>query len=266
MVTLAVSNLAWMGHDEKEYLPVLLESGVTGIEIAPGLAFGDNPTRVPGHVSRKYARDLQELGLTIVGLQAIFFQCPDIHLISTGAEQRKFVDHCKAVVDLCAEVGGKSMVIGAPANRKLRGETLGAAVAIAAGNLRLIGDYAAQRGTYFTIEALPASACCEFICNLADATDLVRLVDSPGVRGHLDTGAACFESEEATVLPEDLGHVHVNDFLMQCPTDNASQRRWANRVLESYQGVVSIEMRAAPHENERQLRQAIQVTKQLYCL
>jgi sugar phosphate isomerase/epimerase len=259
--SLAVSNLAWMGSSDDTYLGLLADEQVDAVEVAPSLVFAGDPAQVPASERTRYRRRVRSAGLEVTGLQSLYFARPEVQLLATGSERQAFIDYSRRIADLCADLGGSSLVIGAP-NQRRRGELPEReAMRRAADTLHELGEHAAQRQTYFTIEALPKSMGADFIHTLEEAAQLVADADSPGIRPHVDTGTT--EARYGLPwTPSELGHVHVSDAL--APVRRTSrQQRWAN-LLDGYDGVVSIEMKASDKDNERVLRAAIRDVRAMF--
>jgi sugar phosphate isomerase/epimerase len=264
MNQLAISNLAWQGEDEQVYLDLLRQLGVTCLELAPGLVFGSNPYDATTEQKQKYRQRLVEQQFSVIGLQSIFFGFPDIQLLATGKGQDKLLNLSKRIIELCAELGGQSMVIGAPKNRVRGNLPMSEAMKIASDNLHKMGEIALRYNTYFTIEALPASLGCDFINNLFEADQLIKNCDTLGVRGHIDLGAASLELENQFHVPGKLSHVHVNDFLMLAPTRSEHHKKWAEVLRDCYNGIYSIEMKKVAVNNLKNVQAAIEVTREIY--
>lgn len=259
--SLAVSNLAWIGGSDDTYLDLLAHEQVDAVEVAPSLVFTGDPAQAPRGERARYRRRVESAGLEITGLQSLYFAAPDVQLLGTGSERQVFVDYSCRMADLCADLGGRSLVIGSPNQRRRGHMPKREAMRRAADTLHELGDHATQRGTYFTIEALPKSMGADFIHTLEEAAQLVADADSPGVRPHVDTGT----TEARFGLPwppSELGHVHVSNAL--APVGRSSrQQRWAD-LLDGYGGVVSIEMRASDEDNARVLRAAIRDVRAMF--
>jgi len=259
--SLAVSNLAWMGGADGTYLDLLAEEGVDAVEVAPSLVFTGDPAQAPRGERARYRRRVESVGLRVTGLQSLYFAAPEVQMLGTGSERQAFIDYSCQMADLCADLGGHSLVIGAP-NQRRRGELPEReAMQRAADMLHELGAHAEQRQTYFTIEALPRRMGADFIHTLKEAAQLVADADSPGIRPHVDTGT----TDPRYGLPwppSELGHLHVSNAL--APVRRTSrQERWAG-LLDGYDGVVSIEMRAADNDNQRVLRAAIRDVRAVF--
>ncbi len=153
--SIAVSNLSWIGHAEGPYLDLLASECAVAVEVVPSLALDGDPVESSAEQRRAYRDRIADAGLRVVGLQSLYFAQPELELLGDDNSRSAFVDYSRRVADVCADLVGRSMVFGAP-NQRRRGErTMAAAMRQAAEVLNEIGEDAAERDAYFTIEALP---------------------------------------------------------------------------------------------------------------
>ena len=123
-----------------------------------------------------------------------------------------------ALIDLCAELGGKYLVHGSPQQRRVdAGETRAAAMARAQKSFAAIAERAKKAGVVYCIEPLATEAT-PLINTLEEAARMVTEINSSSVRTMLDCSAAGrMEKDPPGVLlerwlPEGvIAHVQVND-------------------------------------------------------
>ena len=257
---ISVSNIAWSPEEDAAAFQLLREMEIGHIEVAPGRiwpAAGETPR---DQVASAMA-SLHEAGLGISGFQAILFGKPELKLFDeTSNDLRSYLERLAAV---CAEAGGQYLVFGAPKNRWIpEGMDPAAAFEKAVSFFRILGATASKLGVTFGIEANPEAYGCNFCTHAADVAALVRTVDSPGVRWHLDAGEFAMNSEpvrETILAHADLiGSMHVSqpnlgDFAS--PWDgHASVAAALNEA--GYSGPISLEMKRPP-EGLSGVRQAI---------
>jgi sugar phosphate isomerase/epimerase len=124
-------------------------------------------------------------------------------------------------VDLCADLGGKVMVIGSPKQRNLmnaisREQAVGFAKEVFTPCL----DHAAARGVTLALEPL-SSVETNFIQTAAEAIDLIEQINHPNFRLNLDVKAMSSEkkpiAEVIRASRQYIAHVQVNDPNLQGP-------------------------------------------------
>ncbi|MFQ3671030.1 MAG: sugar phosphate isomerase/epimerase [Verrucomicrobiia bacterium] len=191
-MTLACSNIAWSPEEDREAYALLASLGVKAVELAPARLWPD-----PGRVSEVDAvlGPLREYGLGVAGFQAILFQKSDLVLFDSVARPRLFA-YLVDLAGLCARVGGRYLVFGAPKNRRVpEGMNRDEAWAIATDFFCRLGEAACKFGVFFGMEANPSAYGCNFCCGAAEAVKLVAEVGSPGFRWHVDAGALAMNGE-----------------------------------------------------------------------
>jgi sugar phosphate isomerase/epimerase len=192
--------------------------GYDGLEIAP-YTLSDEPHRL-GTAQLAAARAAaNDAGVAVTGLHWLLLK-PSGLSISTNNEavRRKTIDVMLALIDQCAELGGRYLVHGSPHQRRIDpGETRAAAMARAQASFAAVAERAAKAGVIYCIEPL-ASDQTPLINTLEEAARMVREIASPAIKSMLDCSAAGRMEKESLQglverwLPQDLiGHVQVND-------------------------------------------------------
>jgi len=268
---IAISNIAWSGEDNEAFLDLVASEGGRGIELAASLIWDEPVESSPGQRSQ-LRQMIESRGLVVVGLHALLFSRPDLQLLATGDAGRQASEYLQRTIDLCADLGGRCLVMGGSKNRR-RGE-LGVDEAKQRGVqvMRELGEYAAARGCYFALEALPPPAC-DFVMNLTESEEVVSLAATPGLRLHFDSGSASVTEQGTsdsvlTELMKNVSHCHVNDFELLPPGTKKPEehQRWARLLSDAgYEGWVSIEMRRSVVPAET-IQQAIKFVKANYLI
>jgi sugar phosphate isomerase/epimerase len=269
-VRLAISNLAWVGRDGPPYEEYAAGLGVVGLEVAPTTLLGPDPASAPAAERAAVRERLTATGLAITGVQSLYFGHPELQLLATGADQRAFVEHTCRIADVCADVGGTTMVFGAPGNRRRDGLPVTEAVQRAAETLHEVGTYCTTRGVVLVPEALSAEFGGDFVHTLAEAADLVRRAESPGIGLHVDTGTSPPTQADGVDLTG-LRSLQVSGGRKPL-ADTADQRRWAEILVGApenpgYDGWLSIELpptSLSDADNRTRIRDAVALVRELY--
>jgi sugar phosphate isomerase/epimerase len=190
--------------------------GYHGIEIAPFTLAPAANEITPGQ-RKEVRRAIEDHGLETVGLHWLFAGPAGLHMTTT--DDKTWVrtrDYLSCLLDLCSDLGGKVLVLGSPKQRSLvEGQTQDGARQRAVDLLGSAMDQAGQLGLTICLEPLsPVET--DFINTVADGMDLVRQVNHPSLKIHLDVKAMCSEPSPVpdvirSVCAEDIGHFHVND-------------------------------------------------------
>ena len=196
------------------------ELGYTGIEIAPFTLTPGAETvdvrEIPAERRREVKQQAADAGLEMVGLHWLLAKTTGFYLTSPNDNVRKETgEYLKALAELCSELGGNILVLGSPQQRNLLpGVSYTEAEEYAAEVIRAAMPVYEDLGVTLALEPLsPAEG--SFLLTASQAVDLMRLVDSPACRLHLDVKAMSSEKApiQAIILEnqEHLVHFHAND-------------------------------------------------------
>lgn len=200
--------------------PQARQLGYTGVEIAPfTLGNGADITDVREVSPAKRAEVKQQAAdahLEVVGLHWLLAKTEGFYLTSPDSEVRKRTsDYFHALVKLCYDLGGTVMVLGSPQQRNLLpGVSYEQAESHAAEVLKAVMPLCEQLGVTIALEPLgPAEG--DFLTTAALAVQLMRLVDSPNCKLHLDVKAMSSEGQPIEQIIRDnaehTAHFHAND-------------------------------------------------------
>ena len=194
--------------------------GYTGVEIAP---FTLAPQEVPFDVRNVPAEKIvevraqaEEAGIEIIGLHWLLAKTEGFYLTSPDPTVRRHTaEYLRALAELCADLGGKVMVLGSPQQRNLlEGVSYADGEAYAAEVLHAAIPACRQYGVTIALEPLgPAEG--NFMLTAASGIHLAKLVGSPHCKLHLDVKA--MSSEKMPIADIIRGsrnwtvHFHAND-------------------------------------------------------
>lgn len=245
----AVSNIAWPAEYDAAAAGVLAAHGVAGIEVAPTKVW-PNPTAATDREADAYRRFWNDRGVEIVAAQALLFGRPELTIFESAGVRRKTLDYLTAIVRLCARLGAGALVFGSPKNRRVETVSPGDARAVAVDFFGALGEVAHAAGTTVVMEANPPEYGADFVTRGGEAVELVRAVNHPGFRLHLDTGCMTLAGDPIAGTFDsgfpDLRHFHVSEPNLDPPgasgrVDHAGFAAELRR--RGYAGWVSLEMR-----------------------
>jgi D-psicose/D-tagatose/L-ribulose 3-epimerase len=224
--------------------------GYDGLEIAP-FTLSEQPDRLPPARRTELRRIAEDHALRVTGLHYLLLAPPGLSITSPDAAVRaRTTDLMRALIELCADLGGTVLVHGSPAQRRIEdGQSPTAALANAAACFAAVAADAEAAGVTYCIEALaPPEA--ELINTVAEAAAIVDQIGSPAVRTMIDTCAAA-RSERAPVaeliarsLPTGkIAQIHLNDPNRRGPGQGDLRFGPILAALErhGYAGVCSVE-------------------------
>jgi D-psicose/D-tagatose/L-ribulose 3-epimerase len=192
--------------------------GYDGLEIAP-YTLSEEPHRMGAARIAAARAAAEDAGIAVTGLHWLLVKPAGLSISSKDQGTReKTVDVMLALVDLCAELGGKYLVHGSPQQRRVEaGETRAAAMERAQASFAAVAERAQKAGVVYCIEALAAEAT-PLINTLEEAARMVAQINSSSIRTMLDCSAAGrMEKEPLSALIERwvpkgvIAHVQVND-------------------------------------------------------
>jgi sugar phosphate isomerase/epimerase len=192
--------------------------GYDGLEIAP-YTLSEEPHRMGTARIAAARAAAEDAGIAVTGLHWLLIKPGGLSISSKDESVRKrTVDVMLALVDLCAELGGKYLVHGSPQQRRVEaGETRPAAMARAKECFAAVAERAQKAGVVYCIEPL-SSEQTPLINTLDEAARMVAEIGSASVRSMLDcSSAGRMEKEPLNALADRwlpkgmIAHVQVND-------------------------------------------------------
>jgi len=192
--------------------------GYDGLEIAP-YTLSEEPQRLGSAQLAAARAAAEDAGIAITGLHWLLVKPAGLSISTRDdAVRRKTLDMMFALVDQCAELGGRYLVHGSPQQRRVdAGDTRAAALARAHACFAAVAERAEKAGVIYCIEPL-SSEQTPLINTLAEAAKLVEAIGSRAVRTMLDcSSAGRMETAPLPALVDQylpagmLAHVQVND-------------------------------------------------------
>ncbi|MHC4426121.1 MAG: sugar phosphate isomerase/epimerase family protein [Planctomycetota bacterium] len=212
----ALCNEMFEGRPMAEICSVACELGYHGIEIAP-FTLSRSAEDITAEQRKEVRQIIEDHGLETVGLHWLFAGPTGLHMTTTDNQiWGRTRDYLSCLLDLCSDLGGKVLVLGSPKQRSLvDGQTKDGAWQRAVELLGSVLDKAGKLGLTICLEPLsPVET--DFVNTAAEGMKLVRQVNHPSLKIHLDVKAMCSEPTPVpdiirSVQGEDIGHFHVND-------------------------------------------------------
>lgn len=264
----ALCNEMFEDRPLAEVAEVAAGLGYQGLELAPftlARDIRDLPTEELGRIRRV----VEGTGLEVVGLHWLLLSPPDLHIAHLSPlvfeRTRSFF---LALIDTCAALGGRLMVLGSPKQRSIEpGWDEPATRRRSAEFLRSVLPRAAERDVTICLEPLSPQET-NFLTTHTEALELIQEIDHPNCRLILDVKAM---SSEPTPIPEiirhsasRLAHLHANDANRRGPgsgdTDFVPILAALGEV--GYQGYLSVEVFRFDPDPETIARQSIECLRQ----
>ena len=224
--------------------------GYDGLEVAP-YTLAESPERMTPAQVAEARRATADAGIAVTGLHWLLVKPAGLSISTRDdAVRQRTLDVMFALIDLCAELGGRYLVHGSPGQRRIdAGDTHAAAFARAQACWAAAGEHAAKAGVVYCVEPLTAEAT-PLVNTLAEAAKLVTDIGSPALRSMLDCCSAGKMEKESPAelvarwLPQGLiAHVQVNDRNRRGPGqgDDSFAPLLAALVRHGYSGDIAVE-------------------------
>ena len=197
------------------------QCGYQGIELAP-FTFAPLVQQITAEARAEIVRTAARHELEVLGIHWLLAKTEGFHLTTTDKEARKrTTSYFGELARFCRDVGGSIMVLGSPQQRNVpEGVSLREATANAREVIEGFLPELERQRVVLAIEPLGPSEG-NFLLTAAEAVALIRQINSPWVRLHLDCKAM---SSETASIPEllmehqrELVHFHANDPNRQGP-------------------------------------------------
>jgi sugar phosphate isomerase/epimerase len=249
MIRIAICNELFEGWDLARVCRTAREMGYEGIELAP---FTLAPTITELSVERR--REIRAIiegeGLQTVGLHWLLAKTEGLYLTSPDESvQRRTAAYLVELAEATHEMGGTLMVFGSPKQRNLLpGVDVHRAMDYAARTFAEAMPAIGALGIDLCLEPLAPSET-DFLVSIAEAEALIRRIDHPHFKLHLDVKAMSGDTggsvtELIARHGSEAGHFHAQDTNLQGPgmgeVDFGPILR--SLVASGYDGWVSVEV------------------------
>jgi sugar phosphate isomerase/epimerase len=247
-VKFAICNEIFKDWTLEETFAFVGKTGYDALEIAP-FTIAKSVTDISA-TQRGQIRELAAKNkIAISGIHWVLVQTEGLHLTSPDAATRKRTsEYFSALVDFCADLGGKIIVVGSPKQRNLEnGVSFEQGWEWATGIFREPVMKAEQRGVTICFEPLAPSET-NFINTASEAIRFVQQLNTPHFKIILDVKAMSSESKPIPQIIQEswpnFAYFHANDKNLKGPGFGEVDFRPIAAALNSvrYNGYVSVEV------------------------
>ena len=194
------------------------EMGYHGVEVAP-FTVAPHVSLIPPEARASMRKAADRMELEILGIHwllANVISDTPLYVTHPDADVRMNTSaYFFQLTQLCADLGGRVMVIGSPKSRNLMpGVSRDDAIRYAKEVFTPCLDLAAQHKITLAIEPLGPKET-DFLNTAADGVELIDRINHPNFRLHLDVKAMASEGKPIPQIIKDsakhLAHFHAND-------------------------------------------------------
>jgi len=211
----------------------------------------ENPHRLPSSTRVELRRLAVDAGIEITGLHWLLVTPKGLSINATDSFVRQqTVDVMHGLIDLCADLGGRVLIHGSPAQRSVSSDDDPSDAWLRARDcFAAVAGHAETAKVLYCIEPLSPRDT-NFINTVGDAVRMVEDIGSPAIRTMIDSCAAG-QSETVPVadvidrwLPTgNVRHIHVNDPNRRGPGQGNLEFTsiFGTLVRHGYTGMVAVE-------------------------
>lgn len=211
----AICNETFEGTSHRDGLELARKLGYTGVEVAP-FTLGLDAREISKQTRRDYRSMVEDLGMSIIGLHWLLAKTNGFHLTTDDRSVRnQTADYFKSLIELCSDLGGNVMVLGSPLQRNFSPPmTHDQAMANAVEVIKQLTGQLETAKVRLAIEPLgPLEG--NFLNHASQARTMIKAIDSPNVRLHLDVKAMSTEERPIDQIVRENAdwviHFHAND-------------------------------------------------------
>lgn len=244
----AICNEIFQGWKLEDTFAYSAKVGYHGVEIAP-FTLANSVTDISSSQRAEIKDSAKRHGIAIAGIHWVLVKPEGLYINHPDKSIRdRTANYFCELVNFCADIGGKVMVVGSPKQRNLMpGVEPQQGWDWATETFKPAAKIAEQRGVVICFEPL-APAETNFINTAAAGLDFAAQFNSPNFQIILDVKAMCSESMP---IPDIIrkswprfGHFHANDRNLKGPGFGEVDFAPIGAALKStgYDGYVSVEV------------------------
>lgn len=244
----AICNEIFQNWKFEDACAFAARAGYDAIEVAP-FTLANYVTELGAADRARLRETAARAGIAISGIHWVLVKAEGLHLTHPDAAIReRTARYFVELVDFCADLGGRTIVVGSPKQRSLQpGVTFEQAWTWAADVFRAAVQRAETRDVTLCFEPL-APAETDFINTAADGVRFIRQIGSPAFKLILDVKAMCSEAKPIPQIIREtwphFAYFHANDRNLKGPGFGDVDFRPIAAALKEvgYDGTVSVEV------------------------
>ena len=208
-----ISNIAWEDAYNENVLLLLKNNGIKYLEIAPTKI--KSWDELDKDNIKKFCEYIKKYDIEIYSMQSITFGKSYLQLFGDNESRKDFINHIKYLIDLFHNFGLKRIIFGCPSNRNQNIDNKNYNKNITKSFFKDIGDYAYKHNIIIVIETMTKKYKCNYLNTMQEAYEIIKEVNSPGFKLHLDIGNMYMENEnldEVIKYKDNIEHVQISTF------------------------------------------------------
>ncbi|AGH82498.1 xylose isomerase domain-containing protein [Psychromonas sp. CNPT3] len=267
---ISISNIAWDVSLDKDVAEILVNSGVSYIDIAPPKYF-NNIHKIKDDEIIKVKKYWLNQGITPLGMQSLLFGTNGLNVFGTLAVQNKLLAHLADICHIGNILGARKLVFGSPKNRDRSHLSDKQTIETSCCFFNRLGDIARASDVVICLEPNPECYQSNFMTNSIETADMVKAINHTNIRMQLDIGAMDINNESADDIIKHVApfvhHIHISEPQLAPLNINNSFHRKASAAIQQYlpNMPMTIEMlTTSPSMTLKEIEQSINLIKTIY--
>lgn len=233
---IAISNLSWEMPEDKKIVKLLKKYSIRGIELA-STKIWENPIRTSVKKIKDYKKFWQDQGIEITSITSLLFGHPELVIFENKQTRNKTLNYLVKMARIGNILGAKVMVFGSPKNRLREKLKKSEAQKIAIDFFQKLSDKIKPYNINFCVEPLGKTYSCDFITSVKEAVKLIKAVNHPNFRSHIDIGSIEGNKENYQTALEMakpfMAHFHISEPGLKIIPAKLVNHKLAARILRS---------------------------------
>lgn len=267
---ISISNIAWDVSLDQDVSEILVNSGVSYIDIAPPKYF-KNTNETTDHEILKVKQYWLDKGITPLGMQSLLFGTEGLNVFGTLEVQNKLLAHLTHICHIGHVLGARKLVFGSPRNRNRSHLTDKQTLETACEFFNRLGDIAKTNDVVICLEPNPVCYQSNFMTNSIETVEMVKAINHDHIRMQLDIGAMDINNESADEIIKQVApwvhHIHISEAQLAPLNINNSFHPKASAAIQKYlpNMPMTIEMlTTSPSMTLKEIEQSIDLIKKIY--
>jgi len=186
--------------------------GYGAIEIAP-YTLVENVSELSPSKRQELKKMMVDNGIVCAGLHWLLVSPKGLHITTADKSVRKRSwEYFRRLIDFCADIGGKVMVLGSPEQRKPHGCSVEESVKNLKDGLIEIAPFAEERNITVLLE--PMVKDCLVVTSMAEAVSMIKEINTPSIQTMMDFRQCTNDPESLDKLvhkyAQYIKHIHTN--------------------------------------------------------
>jgi len=267
----AICNETFKGWDIDDVFKFVAELGYDGVEIHP-YTLHEPMEEITPEMRKRIRNSAESADVEIVGVHGVLKTTRDFYYINhpDSSIRAKTVEHIRALIRLCGDLGGKIMVLGASKQRNVLPElTYQQVWDYAVETFKNLLDATEEYGVILCLEPL-SYRLTNFITKASEAVKMVEEINHPCFKMMIDVRSA---TDDEMPIPElirrfapYIAHFHANDDNGKGPAmGNADYAGISSALKEiDYKGYLSVEVFDFQSDPETIARESLNALKKFF--